>query len=445
MFISCSSIARQCALVVLLFCNFPSVQAETHALLVGVGDYAMGGDEIDLPGIDEDISMMRSVVRTLGVKVNNVQVYLNSDATRKQVVSALKIYAKRLKPTDDLLVYFSTHGIQIVDTSGDELDGADEALALYDLALHNENGEGSLKGILTDDELGRLLSDIPSRRKVIIIDACHSGTMSKSLDLFAEAGGPVKLGKSLYFPQLSALYQSSKNLGLEVETVATFDDLLGNSDTVVISAARDFEEAVPSESGSLFTKSLSSAINVIKTKTPYCWYQSVQRVVTSESRGRQNPVFLGGFIQSNQLIGARHFNYMDAARAFTRCNNAKHVQLASPVKEIKVHESLRVSVKVKHRGWFYLLAVQKESIAVLPWDQYFASSAAQEVYPGEQLSAVVAASETTFQPGPLLILGIWVQNNPEEHEFNWSIVSNGDFGELSTATLEFNITQGFGS
>ncbi len=430
----------------LLFCLLPIAHAETYALLVGVGDYAMGDEEIDLPGIDKDISLMKGVARSLGIKPNNIQTFLDSQATKEQIVTALEAYARELKPVDSLLVYFSTHGIQVLDVNGDEQDGADEALAFYDLALKTKNGKDSLEGIITDDELGELLSKIPSHSKIVIIDSCHSGTMSKSFSLLAaETNEPIKQGKSLRFPQLPTPGYSKKNLGLTPNTEVSFDDLSASTNTIVLSAARDYEEAAPGEEGSLFTKSFSVAVNKTDTQTPYCWYRSVQRTVSLQSEGSQNPVLLGGFIHSNKLVGSSASNYIEAARAFSACDEEKHIRLKTPDQQLDLNTGLQVSVKSEQKGWFYLLAIQPDTIELFPWSGEGSATSATKINIGEQLLPdPVKTWEMDFDPGSLLVLGVRVKTNPQMEHFSWAKLVAGDTGEISTAILELNITEASG-
>ena len=63
-----------------------------------------------------------------------------------------------------LLVYISGHGGQVRDTSGDEADGMDETLCLWD-------------GALNDDVLRSVWESLPTTIRVAYItDTCNSGT-----------------------------------------------------------------------------------------------------------------------------------------------------------------------------------------------------------------------------------------------------------------------------
>lgn len=69
----------------------------------------------------------------------------------------------------EIAVHFSGHGYHTPDWDGDETDGRDEVLVMTDNVA------------VTDDELARLLVQLPADAKALFtVDCCHSGT---ALDL----------------------------------------------------------------------------------------------------------------------------------------------------------------------------------------------------------------------------------------------------------------------
>ena len=66
-------------------------------------------------------------------------------------------------------ISYSGHGTYVNDNNGDEKDGKDEGLVPSDFKT---------KGILIDDILQDIISSFnPNTKIVILVDACHSGTM----------------------------------------------------------------------------------------------------------------------------------------------------------------------------------------------------------------------------------------------------------------------------
>ena len=96
-------------------------------------------------------------------------ILLNEEATSHKLFYALSEAAYRLREDDIFLVSFSGHGSFFQDLNGDEPDGNDEALVLYDR-------------MVVDDELYAAWSRFrPGVRVLFICDSCHSGSSTKGL------------------------------------------------------------------------------------------------------------------------------------------------------------------------------------------------------------------------------------------------------------------------
>ncbi len=105
----------------------------------------------------------------------------NSQATRNAILNAFERWLIHGTKEGDLaFFYFSGHGTQIPDQNGDEDDGMDEALCPYDLV---PVGAGSAveSRVILDDEMGVLLRRLKGRDVVVFVDACHSGSMTRSI------------------------------------------------------------------------------------------------------------------------------------------------------------------------------------------------------------------------------------------------------------------------
>ena len=88
--------------------------------------------------------------------------------TMLRLIRDLCLYTHR-RHVKQIFISYSGHGTSVADTSGDEKDGRDEVLVPLDYRTN---------GTITDDELGTLIRQIHPRTDcVLLIDACHSGTM----------------------------------------------------------------------------------------------------------------------------------------------------------------------------------------------------------------------------------------------------------------------------
>lgn len=115
----------------------------------------------DCPGCDLDAKRISSIARRAGV--DNI-LLRNEQATRENFANAFTDVSSKLMPEDLFFAYYSGHGGQVPDLNGDEVDGKDETLCLW-------NGE------LVDDDIALLIKKIPAGvRCFIITDCCNSGS-----------------------------------------------------------------------------------------------------------------------------------------------------------------------------------------------------------------------------------------------------------------------------
>ncbi|MCU0899557.1 MAG: caspase family protein [Cypionkella sp.] len=155
-----------------------------HALLIGVGDYLYL--DADLKGPPQDVTLMAETLIARGVDPQAI-VALGAQrlpagttggaATRSSILAQMDTLAAHVQPGDTVVFYFSGHGAQAPDTSGDEGGGYDEILLPAD-AKAWRGAIGMVENALLDDELSEWARGILARgvRLVGIIDACHSAT-----------------------------------------------------------------------------------------------------------------------------------------------------------------------------------------------------------------------------------------------------------------------------
>lgn len=171
-----------------IFLSFlaPSARAEIRAVLVGVSDYQTL--DADLKGPVNDVRLMAETLVLRGIDPDLITA-LTSDPTglpegvatgaprRDAILAALNVAARGSAPGDTLVFYFSGHGAQAPDLSGDEGGGYDEILLPAD-ATGWKGSIGAVENAILDDELLTWAQDALSRgvRVVGLIDACHSAT-----------------------------------------------------------------------------------------------------------------------------------------------------------------------------------------------------------------------------------------------------------------------------
>lgn len=107
-------------------------------------------------------------------------------ATRDNILGALKKAAIDTRPGDEVLLSFSGHGIQQVETvPGSEPDGLDEVFLPYDTGAPDAKGT-KVENAILDDEIGAAIDAIRSKggNVTFLADFCHSGDSQR------DAGAP---------------------------------------------------------------------------------------------------------------------------------------------------------------------------------------------------------------------------------------------------------------
>ena len=125
-------------------------------------------------------------------KFHVIDTLTESNATRQGILEALDNLAEKSEKGSTVVFSFSGHGQQIYEYEDsskqlfiDEQDGYDEAIVPFDAgSIYNENRYRGEKHI-RDEELSRKLNNIRksigrSGSLLVLIDACHSGTITKS-------------------------------------------------------------------------------------------------------------------------------------------------------------------------------------------------------------------------------------------------------------------------
>jgi hypothetical protein len=138
------------------------------ALCVGINDYPYDGN--DLNGCVNDAKAWADLlVGHYGFARTDVKLMLDSEATKANIMAALKNLLKGSKSGDLLVFTNSSHGTYIEDQSGDE-EMYDEALCPYDCQ----------DNLIVDDELRELFTNLPKGVGLSVIsDSCHSGSVTR--------------------------------------------------------------------------------------------------------------------------------------------------------------------------------------------------------------------------------------------------------------------------
>jgi len=95
----------------LISANFAVAQpvANRSALIIGVGEYGYSGVN-SLDGVKHDMVSAAKIASAMGIPNNNVKYLKNSEATKGNILDALKQLGESSGEGSRTLVYFSGHG-----------------------------------------------------------------------------------------------------------------------------------------------------------------------------------------------------------------------------------------------------------------------------------------------------------------------------------------------
>lgn len=267
-------------------CNDPSpVIKNRYVVAIGVSNYA--NNEYDLKYAAKDAGDLAKLLEMNKGEFTNTKVLriLDTVATRKNILKA-KQFLMQSKVGDQVIVFVAGHGL--LD------DKLDWYFATTDVDFNNPAARGLAYG-----ELEGLLDSIPSRNKLMLMDACNSGEVDKEdAELVANTSQPVTGVKSRGFKSVAS---KSQSLGLQNSFQLMqnlFSDISNGTGTTVISSASGAEFAYESAAwnNGVFTFSLLEGLktgNADKNKDGKIVVSELRDYIAGKvnalTQGKQNP------------------------------------------------------------------------------------------------------------------------------------------------------------
>lgn len=133
--------------------------------------------------VNDSHTIVKMLKENYGFKNEEITVILDEDATAKRIREELIKLVSGTKPGDIIFFHYSGHGTQIMDDSGDEVDGLDEVICPVDF-------DWSTK-VIRDDELRRIFNVIPyGVNATIFLDCCNSGGGLNHVNEYQSTGLP---------------------------------------------------------------------------------------------------------------------------------------------------------------------------------------------------------------------------------------------------------------
>ncbi len=204
----------------------PCAFAETHALIMTIGEYRDGIPP--LAGVKHDAESARQIARRMGVKDENLRQYRDGELTLAGMQKAFDDLYSRVADNDQVFIYYSGHG-------GRQIVRDPEERCAESLVTIDRQG-------FTDADLERQLARLSSKAQklVVFLDACHSGGVT------TRSVAPGAAGSSPFTPKFYARSgpdACSKPTNVVTRKIQGQTRSLGKgaNNYVYIAAARDSE------------------------------------------------------------------------------------------------------------------------------------------------------------------------------------------------------------
>jgi len=167
-----------------------------RALIIGINVYSDARVQ-DLRGAVRDAhNVRRLLVEHLGFRPQDIRMLLDAEATGDAIRREIRRWlVDGTRPGERALLYYAGHGYYQIDQDGDEADGFDEVLVPHDARIvSGEPRPMQVANLIRDDEVGAMLDELEDRQVFLIVDSCHSGTMTRSA---APAAGDQRYVRTL--------------------------------------------------------------------------------------------------------------------------------------------------------------------------------------------------------------------------------------------------------
>jgi hypothetical protein len=157
-------------------------QPGDRALLIGLDQYE--NPKLNLRGsVNDARNMQQLLIDVFHYRPEQIRMLTDAQATRANILKAFDEWLIRdSAPGARVFFFYSGHGAQVPDLNGDEEDGLDETLVPYDTRVEVRGNNKVLVNQVIDDEIDERLKRVADRKVTVVVDACHSGTITRGAD-----------------------------------------------------------------------------------------------------------------------------------------------------------------------------------------------------------------------------------------------------------------------
>jgi hypothetical protein len=250
----------------------------------------------------------------------------------------------------------------------------DDALVMHDVHTARINGKASLANVLLGYEFGEALAQIPSKHILVLVDACHSGTATRTLSLgnrrLGEGSGAVK-----FFNYPGAPTGQLQTRGLKTHG--------GSENYAAVSAARDDEYAIATEHGGLFTLAVLDSVDEASRNGKRPTVAELRTSTTAyiekhtDEQSRHHPVADGNkaLIDSPlPLVPLRNGNGPTWAALEALAAKGQPMVVKAGASELRIGDEIVLSAVVPRAGFLNVVAIDSQDRATVLFPNQFTPS-----------------------------------------------------------------------
>lgn len=212
----------------------PSQSRDLYMIVIGVSEYQDNNFNLNYAAKDANDLANLFENQKDGYEEKHIYRLLNEEATRKNIL-AMKNVLMQSNVNDEVILFVAGHGL------------LDANLDYYFATTEVNFTDPAENGLLYED-LENLLDGIPARKKLMMVDACHSGEVDKE-EMEQVAYTETQEGSVTFRNAGNTAYRTKSDLGFNAFELMKelFADLRRGSGATVISAAGGAEFAFESE------------------------------------------------------------------------------------------------------------------------------------------------------------------------------------------------------
>ncbi|MCB9224044.1 MAG: caspase family protein [Crocinitomicaceae bacterium] len=198
---------------------------------IGVSEYVQS--DYNLTYAAKDASDLAKLFKGGSKSFNSVIVHqFTNEEVNLETIKSIKKELKSTKVDDAICIFFAGHGILDINL--------DYYLASHDIDFKDPSKRGIPYDVFED-----LLDNVPARKKLVMIDACHSGEIDKEEVALVENENKDNQEENITFRSVNSSTVKQIGLNNSFELMKElFNDIRKSSGAVIISSAGGMEYAM---------------------------------------------------------------------------------------------------------------------------------------------------------------------------------------------------------